>query len=238
MTIPALTRTERLIGPENIERLAGAHVAVFGLGGVGSYVTEALCRGGVGKLTLVDYDTIDISNLNRQLQTHTENVGRLKAVESKARCELIMPSIEVKALAEKLDASTIDHLVTAEFDYVVDAIDMVSSKILLAVHCKKLGIPLISAMGTGNKLAPERLKIADLSETKMCPLARVIRKELRRRGVDHLTVVYSDEEPISVGGRVPGSNSFVPPTAGLLLASHVIRSLIMSPTTGIMSGKG
>ncbi len=234
---PALARTERLLGRENLERLAGAHVAVFGLGGVGSYVTEALCRGGIGKLTLVDYDTIDISNLNRQLQTHSENIGRLKAVESKLRCEQIMPSVEVDARAEKLDATTIDRLLSTDYDYVVDAIDMVSSKILLAVRCKELGIPLISAMGTGNKLAPERLKIADLYETTMCPLARVMRKELRKRGIEELTVVYSDEEPIDVGGRVPGSTSFVPPTAGLMLASHVIRSLIMSPTAGIMGDK-
>ncbi len=221
------SRTVQLIGQAAVDRLAASRVILFGVGGVGSFAAEALCRAGVGRIALVDGDTVSESNLNRQLVALTSTIGLPKAEVMKARMLDINPDAEVIAYNLFYDAATADTISLSEFDYVVDAIDSVSSKLLLISRCHELNIPCISCMGAGNKLDPAQFEVADISKTSVCPLARVMRRELKNRGILHHKVVYSKEQPVNPDGqRTPASISFVPSSAGLLLAGAVIRDLM------------
>ena len=239
-------RTEMLIGAEGLARLRQARVAVFGLGGVGGYAVEALARAGIGALDLIDNDRVALSNLNRQLLALHSTVGQTKVETAAARVRDIDPEITLRTYQTFYLPETRAQFDFAAYDYVVDCIDTVTGKIDLVLQCRAAGTPIISALGTGNKLDPTRLEAADLSETSVCPLARILRKELRRRGVEHLKVVYSREEPLpprftpepepapdsgpeAYGSKrrsVPGSSPFVPPAAGIILASVVVRDLL------------
>ncbi|MDL2288815.1 tRNA threonylcarbamoyladenosine dehydratase [Oscillospiraceae bacterium OttesenSCG-928-F05] len=219
--------------------LAGAHVAVFGIGGVGSWAAETLARSGVGALTLIDHDTVDLSNINRQAEALHSTVGHFKAEAAAARLLDINPALTVRTIPEKYKAATRDRFFETPYTYVLDCIDLVSCKLDLIESCVRQSIPCISALGTGNKLDAEKLTVTDIAKTAMCPFARVIRKELRRRGILHHTVVYSPEPaqvPLPLAdpppGRrsVPGSVMWVPATAGMLMAADVIRRIIETKT--------
>ncbi len=228
-------RTELLIGEDGLETLRKARVAVFGIGGVGGYAVEALARSGVGHFLLVDNDVVGESNLNRQIIALRSTLGRYKTAVMKERIADICPETEVETQECFFLPEHADRFDFGAFDYVVDAIDTVSGKLELAVSCQKAGTPLISAMGAGNKLDPSRFEVTDIYRTKGCPLAKVMRRELRKRGIERLKVVYSTEEPkkplrqiLGGDGRkvTPGSMVFVPGTAGLLLASEVVKDLL------------
>lgn len=228
-------RTKLLLSDEQAERLEEAHIAVFGIGGVGGYVVEALARSGIGHLTLIDHDTISVSNLNRQIIATREHIGEFKTDVMKERILSINPEAEVGVFhCFFLPGESVEFFPLSQYSYVVDAIDTVSAKIELAYLAQQEGFPLISSMGTGNKLDSSRFQVADIYETKVCPLAKVMRKELRARGIERLKVVYSEEEPLTPrmqireGTRrsVPGSISFVPAAAGLMIAGEVIKDLI------------
>ncbi len=230
-------RNEMLWGTEGQQRLTHSHVILFGLGGVGSYAAECLARSGIGELTLVDSDTVSTSNINRQLEALTSTVGKPKAEAVAARIQDINPHCVLHPIQGLYDgAHRADFFPEGcHYDYVVDAIDLVSCKLDLLETSQRLGFPLIMALGTGNKLDPTQLHLADISETYGCPLARVMRKELRSRGILHQTVVFSPEAPVPAlqleapppGRRsVPASNPWVPATAGLLLGSAVVRDLL------------
>ena len=226
-------RTELLLGEGATDILKTKKVIVFGAGGVGSYVLEALSRAGVGTIAVVDSDTVALSNLNRQLIATHKTVGMDKVEAVKMRIEDIDPTINVIAIKQFVTKDNPGEFNLGAYDYIIDAIDTVSAKIALAVYADKNGIPMISSMGTGNKLCPEKLKVSDIYKTSVCPLARVMRYELRKRGVRHLKTVWSDEEAISpenpiVEGKriVPGSSPFVPGTAGLIIAGEVIKDLV------------
>ncbi len=231
----AFSRTELLLGKEKMEKLRAARVAVFGIGGVGSYTVEALVRSGVGALDLIDSDRIAPSNLNRQIIALRDTLGEYKVDAAKARIASISPDCAVRTYPIFYTPETAGVFDFAEYDYVVDAIDTVSAKIDLVMRAQAAGVPIISSMGAGNKLDPTRFEVADIYKTSVCPLARVMRTELRRRGVKRLKVVYSTEPPISPAGTaekregsgrpVPGSAAFVPSVAGLILAAEVIRDL-------------
>ena len=227
-------RTEMLLGGAAMERLAAAHVAVFGLGGVGSWCAEALARSGVGALTLVDQDTVGVTNLNRQAQALHSTLGMDKAAAMAARILDIHPGCTVRPLSARYEASNRENFFSVPYNYVVDAIDLVSCKLDLIETAVTRGIPIISALGTGNKLDPTLFRITDLSVTEGCPLARVVRKELRRRGIQHHRVLWSPEPPLTPAqpeapppGRrsVPGSVAWVPSCAGLMLAGDVVQAL-------------
>ncbi len=237
---PRMSRTAMLIGEKAVRALMRARVAVFGLGGVGGALCEALARAGVGSLALVDNDTIAPSNINRQTVALHSTLGRLKTEVMRERILDINPACRVTVYSMFYDATTADRIDFSEFDYIADAIDTVTSKLLIAVRAKEAGVPLISAMGTGNKLDPTRLEIADISKTDTCPLARVMRRELRARGIEHLEVVFSPEPARTpdaafyvdgVGRRrlPPGTLPLVPNTAGILMASRIIRHMIENP---------
>ena len=224
------SRTEALLGEGATDRLRDLHVAVFGLGGVGSFLTEALARMGVGKLTLIDKDVYTESNLNRQLYALPSTVGRKKTEVAAERVREIDPSISVTVLDTFVLPEYVPSLPIDGVDYIADAIDTVSAKIALAFYAKEKGIPIISAMGAGNKLDPTAFRVADIEKTKGCPLARVIRTELKKRGGCPLKVVYSEEVPrkstltdVESGKAVPGSCSFVPSVAGLIMAGEIIK---------------
>lgn len=209
-------RTQLLLGKEAMERIASSHAAVFGLGGVGGYVCEALARSGVGTFTLVDSDRIDISNLNRQIIATLDTVGMYKTEVMKQRMQRINPKAAVHTRNCFFLPENADEFDFSEYDYVVDAVDTVTAKIELILRCRSAGVPIISSMGTGNKLDPGRLKVADIYETQICPLARVMRRELKKRGVERLTVVYSDEPPIRPilpEGDGPGAEDMAQGTA-------------------------
>ncbi len=220
-------RQSLILGDEATERMAQKRVLLFGVGGVGSYTAEALARCGVGHITLVDCDTVSKSNINRQLCALESTVGRPKVEVVAARLADINPQLEVVCRQEFFLPENADDFDFSAYDYVVDAIDTVSAKIEIAVRCTALGVPLISCMGTGNKLDPTRLCVSDLSKTEGCPLARVMRRELKKRGIVHLRVVYSTETPIkprsAAQGTPPGSVAFVPSVAGLIAASEVVK---------------
>jgi tRNA A37 threonylcarbamoyladenosine dehydratase len=220
-------RTRRLIGSEALERLFNSKVLVFGVGGVGSYVVEALARSGVGEIVLFDCDIVAKSNINRQIIATEDTVGKPKVDVAKERILSINPNATVVANHVFVDKAVIDSLDFSGVSYIVDAIDNVTAKIALVLKAKEQGVNIISSMGTGNKLHPEMLKIADISKTSVCPLARVMRYELRRLGVNHLKVLFSEEKPITPQGdaRLPASISFVPSVAGLLIAGEVIRDI-------------
>jgi tRNA A37 threonylcarbamoyladenosine dehydratase len=219
-------RTEMLFGKEGMERLYAAKVAVFGLGGVGGYVVEALARSGVGRLDLFDHDRICPSNINRQIYATTATIGRLKAEVAKERVLEINPRAVVNAFPLFYLPETATEVDLSQYDYIVDAIDNITAKIELAVRAHESGIRLISAMGAGNKLDPTAFIVADIYETSVCPLAKVMRRELRKRGVPRLKVVYSREEPLALASRTPGSNAFVPPAVGLIIAGEVVRDVV------------
>ena len=230
------SRTELLLGREGMEKLAASRVAVFGIGGVGSYAVEALARSGVGALELIDHDTVSESNLNRQLIATRKSLGRSKAEVAAERVREINPDCRVTVRKTFYLPETADGFSFADYDYVIDAIDTVTGKIRLVQAAMEAGIPIISAMGTGNKLDPTAFRVADIQKTKICPLARIMRKELRKRGIGHLKVVYSEEKPaecaaseeeLPAGRRaIPGSVAFVPSVAGLILAGEVVKDLI------------
>ena len=219
-------RTRMLLGEEALSRLGNSRVAVFGLGGVGGYVMEALTRAGVGALTMIDGDTVDETNLNRQLIATRSTIGQSKAEVARSRVLSINPDCRAEALNLFYDAQTQDNVDLSQFDYVADCIDTVSSKLLIIENCLRLHTPVISSMGTGNKLDPSLLQIADISKTSDCPLARVMRRELRKRGIEHVKTLFFTEEPVKTGERTPGSVSFVPSSAGLMIAGAIVRDLI------------
>ena len=232
------SRTELLIGTEGMDKLRKSSVMVFGAGGVGSHCIEALARSGIGTLIIIDNDTVSLTNINRQSIAYHSTVGRPKTEVMAERIHDIDPSIRVKTYETFVLPDNLTGILDGEgrIDYIIDAIDTVSAKIALAEEAGKRGLRLISSMGTGNKLHPELFEIDDLSNTSVCPLCRVMRRELKQRGILHLKVLYSREKPVDIGGRqtgedpgvrrsVPGSISFVPPVAGLLIAGQVIREL-------------
>lgn len=223
-----LSRTNNLLGKENVDILKRSTVAVFGVGGVGSFAAEALVRSGIGKIILVDSDTVDITNINRQLIADTTVIGQDKVEIAKQRFLRINPKIEIETYKKYYNKETSNELIKDEYDYIVDAIDSVTSKLLLVEKAKKKNINIISAMGAGNKLDPTKFEVSDISKTSVCPLAKVMRKELRLRGINHLKVVYSKEEVVNKGEdkRTPASISFVPSVAGLIIASEVVKDLI------------
>lgn len=242
------SRTELLLGRDGLEKLKKSKVAVFGIGGVGSFAVEALARSGVGSLVLIDDDCICLTNLNRQIHATLKTVGRPKVEVMKERILEISPEIQVTTVQKFYLPETAEEILSETYDYIIDAIDTVTGKIDLAVRAKARCIPIISSMGAGNKLDPTKFEVADLYETSVCPLAKVMRRELRRRGVDSLKVVYSKEKPrllrtksacsdacicppgsprdCSVRRQIPGSVSFVPSVVGLIAAGEVIRDLI------------
>ena len=230
------SRSALLIGREGVEKLGRARVALFGVGGVGGYVAEALARSGVGAIDLYDPDTVSLTNLNRQIVALHSTLGLPKAEVMARRLRDINPAVAVTAHPLFYLPENAEQVDLSSYDYIADAIDTVTGKIQLVLQAREAGTPIISAMGTGNKLDPAALRVADISETRVCPLARVMRKELRRRGVEHLKVVYSEEKPLiplenpaelagSARRSIPGSTAFVPGAAGLLLASAVVRDL-------------
>ena len=248
MALHSFSRSELLIGTEGLNKLKESKVAVFGIGGVGTFTVEALARTGVGKFVLVDDDDICLTNINRQLHATRSTVGKPKVEVMKERILDINPNAEVTTYRELYNSESAERLLSEDYDYVVDAIDMVTAKIDLIVRCKEKNIPIISSMGAGNKLDPTKFEVTDIFKTSICPLAKVLRKELRKRGVKDLKVVYSKEEPMTpfvinsdcktdcictnknrtctVRHQIPGSVAFVPSVVGLILASVVVKDLI------------
>ena len=229
------SRTELLFGRDGMERLSRARVAVFGLGGVGGYVAEALTRSGIGALAFVDHDRVSESNLNRQILATADAIGRYKADVARERALSINPDAVVTAYRTFYTPETAAQFDFTHYDYVIDAIDTVTGKLTLVENAFLTGTPIISCMGTGNKLYPSMLEVSDISETSVCPLARIMRKELRKRNIPRLKVVWSRETPLTPypgaplrdsGRPVPGSTAFVPAAAGLLLAAEVVRDLL------------
>lgn len=227
------SRTRMLLGNEAMDRLKKARVAVFGIGGVGGHVVEALVRSGVGALDLVDSDRVALSNLNRQIVATRDTLGMLKVEAAKQRVLSINPGCVVRTFPVFFLPETADQFDFSRYDYVVDAIDTVAGKLQLIEAAQKAGVPVISSMGAGNKLDPTAFRVADISKTSVCPLARVMRRELRKRGIDHVKVVYSTEPALTpaptgedtVRRTTPGSTAFVPAAAGLVLASEVIKDI-------------
>ena len=235
--IEQFSRTEILLGAEAMEKLYNARVAVFGIGGVGGYTVEALARCGIGALDLIDSDTVSVSNINRQILATHSTVGKLKVDVAKARVLDINPNCDVKTYPCFYLPDTADLFDFTQYDYIVDCIDTVTGKLQLVERAVAAGTPIICSMGTGNKLDPSAFQVADISKTTMCPLARIMRKELKKRGINHLKVVYSQEEALTPVGteeecallgkrQIPGSTAFVPGTAGLILAGEVIKDIV------------
>ncbi len=238
------SREELLLGPERLQMLQKAHVAVFGAGGVGGYAIEALARSGVGALTIVDGDRVSLTNINRQLIALESTVGKLKAEAERERVLEINPDCRVTALPLFFKAETEQSFDFSQFDYVADAIDTVTSKLLLISRAEEAGVPVISCMGAGNKFDPAAFRVADISQTSVCPLARVMRRELKKRGIEGVKAVFSTEEaktplPVRAGNEqdqneagnrrpTPGSLAFVPAAAGLLMAAEIVKDLIQT----------
>lgn len=225
------SRTELLLGKEAVNRLSRARVAVFGVGGVGGYVAEALARSGIGCLELIDKDQVSLSNINRQIIALHSTIGRFKAEVMRDRIKDINPDAEVYVHNCFFLPETADSFDFSSYDYVVDAVDNVTAKLELAARASEAGVPVISSMGAGNKLHPELFKVADIYKTSVCPLARVMRRELKKRGIRKLKVLYSEEQPRESGSdekgqRITASIAFVPSVAGLMIAGEVIRDLI------------
>lgn len=237
-----LSRTELIVGNEGIEKLRNSKVIVFGVGGVGSFTTEALTRAGVGHLVLVDNDVVDITNLNRQIHATLETVDQPKVELMKNRILSINPNCKVETIQKFIFEENIPEIITSDVDYVVDAIDTISTKLGIAEYCTKNNINIISSMGTGNKMDPTRFRVADVYKTSVCPLAKVMRSELKKRGVKKLKVVFSDETPAKPDPeqvkfflkanpnkrQIPGSISFVPPVAGMIIGGEVIKDILNS----------
>lgn len=227
------SRTELLLGKENMQKLKNSRVAVFGIGGVGGHAAEALARSGVGALDIIDSDVISVTNINRQIIATLDKVGEYKTDVMKERIALINPEADVRVYRKFFLPENADEFDLTQYDYVIDAVDTVSAKIELVMKAQAAGTPIICSMGAGNKLDPSAFEVADLYATSVCPLARIMRTELRKRGVKKLKVVYSKEPPVTplpsdeeCGKRtVPGSTAFVPSVAGLIIAGEVIRDL-------------
>ena len=230
------SRTEILLGSDAMERLYGSSVAVFGVGGVGGYTVEALARSGIGHLALIDPDDVGLSNINRQLLATHSSLGQLKVDAAKQRVLDINPNAKVDTYPCFYTPETADTIDLTQFDYIVDAIDTVTGKLCLVQRAVEAGVPIISCMGAGNKLDGTAFRVADISKTTVCPLARIMRKELKKRGINHLKVVFTTEEALKPVGaeeeaaalgkrQIPGSTSYIPGIAGLLLAGEVIKDL-------------
>lgn len=237
------SRTELLYGAEAMEHLSSCRVAVFGVGGVGGYVVEALARSGIGALDVIDNDRVCITNINRQILATEKTVGEYKVDVAEKRIKDISPDCTVRTYKTFYLPDTQDQVDLGEYDYVVDAIDTVTGKLTIVENAKKAGVPVISSMGAGNKLDPAAFTVADIYETSICPLAKVMRRECRKRGIDSLKVVYSKEPPIrpredEEEGRVPGSTAFVPSVVGLIIAGTVINDLCNGFTGNIEREKG
>lgn len=229
------SRTEILIGKDNLQRLQQAHVAVFGIGGVGGYVVEALARSGIGTLDLIDHDKVCLTNLNRQIYALHSTIGKYKTDVAQERLYDINPDIQVNNYKTFYMPETAGQFDFTQYDYIVDAIDTVTGKLELIQQAERAGVPIISAMGAGNKMDPTAFRVADIYKTSVCPLARIMRRELRKRGIKKLKVVYSQEPPLepekdieedTQRRAIPGSNAFVPSAAGLIIAGEVIQDLI------------
>ena len=220
------SRTVRVIGQDKMNLIKDSSVIVFGLGGVGSAAAEALARAGVGTIGIVDKDVVDITNINRQLIATDKTVGLKKTDVVEERLLNINPELIIHKYDLFYLPETADSIDLSQYDFILDCIDNVTAKIELTVRATTMGVNIISSMGTGNKLHPEMLEIADISKTSVCPLARVMRRELKKRGVNKLPVIYSKEEPVKTDSSVPGSVSFTPPVAGYLMSSFVINSII------------
>lgn len=246
----AFSRTELLIGKDALDELKTKKVAVIGIGGVGSFAAEALARSSIGKIILIDDDTVCLTNLNRQIHATYKTISKNKADVMAERIKDINPNCEVKVFNAFISKENINEILEEDLDYVIDAIDTVSSKIDIVLYCKEKNINIICCLGTGNKLDPTRFQISDIYKTKICPLAKVMRYELRKRNIDKLKVLYSEEEPIkpkldetitckegcvctsgskkcTIKRQIPGSISFVPPVAGMIIAGEVIKELIL-----------
>lgn len=221
-----MNRTELLIGKEALEKIKQAKVAVYGIGGVGSFVVEGLVRAGIGHIVLIDNDVIDLSNINRQIHATTKTIGKRKIDVMKERVLEINPEIQIEVYMAQEIANGEETIIDESFNYLVDAVDTVTTKLKLIEKANELKIPIISCMGTGNKLDPTKFEIADINKTSVCPLARVIRKELKKRKIKKLKVLYSKEEPILKKQTNPASISFVPSVAGLIIAGEVIKDII------------
>ena len=233
-------RTEKLIGKDKVEIINNSNIVVFGLGGVGSYVVEGLVRAGIKNIAIIDKDTVDVTNINRQIIADIKTIGKTKVEVEAERIKKISPDANVISLNKFVNDSNIEsimneiksHFLTdsssasSKIDYVIDAIDIVSSKLAIIEYCYAQNIKLISCMGTGNKLDASKFEITDITKTSVCPLAKVIRKELKNRGIPHLKVLYSKETPIKSEGASPASISFVPSAAGLLIAGEVVREIL------------
>ena len=229
------SRTEMLIGNEGMEKLNNAKVAVFGLGGVGSFVCEGLARSGIGNFILVDYDKIDGTNINRQLIATVKTIGKCKVDLMKERILEINPDANVEVYKEFYMADSKTDIITEDLSYVVDCVDTIMAKIAIICKCDALNVPVISSMGTGNKLDPSMFEVADIYDTSICPLARIMKKDLKKRNIEKLKVVYSKENPINTNDlainqnrkfKVKGSVSFVPSVAGLIIAGEVIKDIV------------
>ncbi len=230
------SRTEMLIGNEGMKKLNDAKVAIFGIGGVGSFVCEGLARSGIGNFILVDYDKIDESNINRQLIATVKTIGKYKADLMKQRILDINPNANVEVQKEFYMADSQTEIITKDLSYAVDCVDTIMAKIAIVCKCNALDVPVISSMGTGNKLDPSMFEVADIYETSVCPLARIMKKDLRKRNIENLKVVYSQENPINTNDcainqqntkyKVKGSVSFVPSVAGLMIAGEVIKDIV------------
>lgn len=226
-------RTGLIIGQDGLDKLKDSNVIVFGVGGVGSFACEAIVRAGVGNITIVDFDDVDITNINRQIPALHSTVGKFKVDVMKERLLDINPDLNIKTVKKVYNAETSDEILIEDYDYVVDAIDMVTSKIKLIEVCNEKGFKIVSSMGMGNKLDPTKIVVTDIYKTHTCPLAKVLRRELKNRRIKKLKVVYSTEQPIELKEKImngrkvtPGSVSFVPSVGGLIIASVVIRDLL------------
>lgn len=222
------SRTELLIGKENLEKLSKSKIIVYGIGGVGSFVVEGLVRAGIENIILVDNDVISPSNINRQIHATTSNIGKLKVECMKERILLINPNVKVETYVPTDMSIEEETLIDDSVSYVVDAVDTITTKLKLIEKSKKENVPIISCMGTGNKLDPTQFEISDIYKTSVCPLAKIMRKELRKRKITSLKVLYSKEEPIkhNTGKRTPASISFVPSVAGMIIAGEVVKDII------------
>ena len=220
------SRSARVIGESGLQKLNNSSVIVFGLGGVGGAAAESLVRAGIGTIGIVDKDVVDVTNINRQLMANSGNIGTLKTRATAERLLTINPDLKINRYDLFYLPETAHEIDLSQYDFIVDCIDNVTAKLELISRANELNIPIISSMGTGNKLHPELLEIADIKKTSVCPLARVMRRELRNRGVNELTVVYSREEPVKTHTAEPGSMSFVPPVAGYLMTSYVVRTIL------------
>lgn len=222
-----LERQSSLIGKDNTDKLRKSSVMIFGVGGVGSFTAEALARCGIGRIILVDFDTVSLSNINRQIIADTTTVGMKKTAVMAERIHKINPECEVIEKDTFVDRENASEIILSEnVDFVVDAIDNVTAKIAIICCCKENGIKIISSMGTGNKLDVSKFRICDISKTSVCPLAKVVRYELRVRNIKNVPVLFSEEEPVIKGERIPASISFVPSSAGLMIAGYVVKNLI------------